>query len=306
MALPAVERTKRSVTLTKAGQTGPWMQQEVRSFATQVLVEENRKEANLTPPNRPSTLVVNKRGYSLSESESKTLAVAQTGGVVITGKWSKLSLLYSSVADLAQATAAVYAELLKLTRRKSGTGFRSYYFWLNDKDNKGRSTRAESITAVKAWLDQSRGSRVSVHILGPTVVYRRKLIYNPAGQATFKRSDARGLKKTFRASNSRLKGLTLDRIIGYNTEPESRGFRVRVAGKKRPKEIVEFDVRQALQRIAIRRAKAKFPSVWFGYGYVPSREALPPDKRTGKKYGQGPGQGNIAAIFIAATLRRRG
>ncbi len=303
MALPTVDRSKRTITLPKGG-TGPWFEEQVRNFATEVLLQENREQAKLNPPSFPTVAKVGTRGYQLSETESKALVNLRAQNVRFQGKWRKISLLYGAQADLFNATQAIYYEMLKLTRLKTGAGWNSYYFWLSNKDTK-TGVKVNSIPAVKAWLQANQGARTGVAIIGPTVVYRRKLIYNPRGQAGFSKGEARSLKKRTTATSSKLGRTSLDRIVGYG-ESEAKGFRVRVAGKKRPREVLEFDLRQALQRIAIRRTKAKFPAVWFGYGFVPSKEALPPDPGTGKKYGQGPGPyGNVPIVYIGASLRRR-
>lgn len=269
-------------------------------FASATLIDANEDQLKKRPPQNPTAFYADRKRQGLTETEAAKFKKNPDTNVVMIGQyrtWKKIGLFYQGTVDIYKAVVSVYADLLRLTRRQSGLGVGTYYFWCVNKDNRADDARKSTPGGVKLWLDKVQSSRVTIHVLGPTVPYRRKLIYNQKGSPN--------ATKGARALSKRTKGTAIDRIVGFDNA-QTRGLRTKVVGKKRPKQVEEFRVKQALQRLVVRRNKAKFRGkAWIAYGYVTSKEALMPDLKTGKKYGQGPGpHGNIPVIYIGGSLKK--
>ncbi len=277
----------------------------VRAFGTQVLLEANQIEVRKNPPNEPTAIEFNRRATRLTDKQAERLSQLSPGSSVIAGTWRRIGFTYGRLADIFEAVVAVYSDLRGLTRRDTGTGVSTYYFYGKNVDNPSGSRVLRSLSQVQTWLEANQGGQVTISILGPTVVYRRKLIYNPRGGALQGKGERSALIKRGRALSARTRGTAVDRIIGFNEK--DAGLRFRSVGKK-GRVVAEFNIQQALHRIVLRRNQLRFrgKAIWMSYGFVPSKEALPPDPRTGRKYGLGPGPyGNIPVMFIGASTRRR-
>lgn len=260
-------------------------------YATDVLLEANEIEQRKNPPNTATAIRLDRRTRPLTERQAAAINRLPVNNTRIEGWRRRISLFYGQQVDIFQAVSAVYNDLVRLTRADTGRGAGSIYFWCEDKDNPP-GVRLSSLGQVRAWLIGVEGTRVTVHILGPTVVYRRKLVYNPRG---------RPFQQKVNVNSRRLRGTALDRIVNQvsgNTIEANR--RTSPSGR-----ITDYvNVQVAVHRIVVRRNKRKFPGAWMSYGFTPSREPLPPDRNTGKSYGQGPGFGNIPVIYVGGSRRR--
>lgn len=268
-------------------------------FSSTVLLQANAEQVRLDPPRLPNAITYDRRLVNMTPAEARRLASLPVRRTTVVGWRRKVTLTYGFQFNLFKSVAKAYLDLWRLTRKKSQRGVESYYFYARDKDNPARSTVLTSLNAVDLWLSKAQSPRVSMAILGPTVVYRRKLIYNPAGKS-YNESEGRILERRAGVLSRRARS-SVDRIIGFNESDAGIRFSASKAGRV----LVQFRIQQALHRIVVRRNKARFRSegVWISYGYVPSRDPLPGDPRTGEKYGQGP-HGNIPALYIGGSLRR--
>ena len=277
-------------------------------YASKLLLESNEIEQQKNPPNLPTIFYADRRRQLLTESDAKRFVRPNTDTqVVMIGQyrtWKKIGLFYGQNADIFKGVAFAYDSILKLLRIQTGYSVRGIYFWLDDTDQPSRNKQVQTLVGVRAWLNDAQTSRVTVHIIGPTVPYRRKLIYSPKGSP-------RGATKKTRALSKGLRGTATDRVVGFDNPP-NYGLDIQARGKKRVRIEDTFSVRQALQKLVVRRARARneLKGLWFGYAYLRSRVQLQPDKR-GKFYTDRIGStntgpyGGVPVIFVAGSLRPR-
>lgn len=304
MAQFAVERVKADAGVIKTDkELKEFLVSGLYLFGSELLLEANRDQQRLNPPSPPTSVKFDTRApRALTDRQSKNISSIPINGTLLKGWRRKIRLSYNQTFDIFGAVVGVISDLKSLTRKLTGRGVGTYYFWCANKDNQAKSRRfsGNQLAGVKRWLDESSGDRVTISVIGPTVSYRRKLIYRPRGRADTTAPENKLLTKSVGVLSSRARGTSIDRIKGFDRDA---GIRVREVGKTKRRVVVQFDIKQALQRIVVRRNKRRFKGVWMQYAFVPSKEALPsvPSDK-GKKYGLGL-YGNVPVIYIGGALR---
>jgi hypothetical protein len=294
-------------------------------LGSRILLEANKEQVQANPPNLPNAITFDRKLSNLKPAEAKRFSALDPKGTLIPGWRRRIVVTYGYQLELFKSFEQALLDLQNLTRIKTATALSTYYFLCKDNNNgkadESRNRVFRTRGQVKTWLEQAqaRGPNVSVAILGPTVTYRRKIVYNPRARGYKQLSkkggkhfEAKALSKKLGAFNRKgeinayLKNTATDRIFGFD-DPKTRGLQATTSRDKK-RILIQFERKNAFHKLVVRRRKANFArrGIWIAYGFVPSRLPLPPDPKTGKKYGLPRGKyphGQVPILYLAGRVR---
>ena len=254
-----------------------WLPAEVRHLTSQTAIEENREQAKIL--NFPTRVVIDKRAtVDLTPADAQALARAGNR-VTFEGLDNNIRFFYTSTGTIKAAAQYAWTLLLNLTRSLTGTARDSYYIWCSDAGKRGSGRKFTDISGALDWLDQNTGPLISFRILGPTIEYRRKIIYNPRGRQQQTRwvRAARGINegraidryRFTRPAQSKVKpGESTDRIVIRKSRGRKTTYQARVA--------------KAIQEIVIQNTRRQFRDISIKYRFVRSKELPLPIKTAWK------------------------
>ena len=289
MAVEKVERIKgqRFVNLTGLGRLGPeWAEREIRGFAAMVAVEEIQAQIKLGNP--PTRIVFDRRqAMELKESHQKALAKLNPANAndYFPEFRSRIQTFYGGLEKLADAVEFAHRRLVTKIPRLTGTaaglrmvdGKRAIYFWCSDPENRSRSRVCTNTAEVRQWLSESHGNSINVRILGPTIEYRRDIIYRTSrvkqrsrwvgvsrGLSPGYATDRYKFTARYKALTAEKKGRLTDRIGIRSIRPRGRG-----------KTIYQTRVADAINSTVAGEVRRAYRDVWVGYRFTRSKESLP-------------------------------
>lgn len=247
----------------------------------------------------------------LSAQESKQLGTAPRNSVVL-GKFRTTEVRYATKEDVLAAAIFVW-RTLRSALPKSARGFDSMYFWVRDITNRrtvGEYKTPARLASIANQLD-AKGINYSINVVGPTVPWRRKMIYSDFGRAGLNKGDTNTLTRRSKAGSKFLGTVSPDRLVGsrpsatifenYRASIESRTTK---AGRK----LTQYRVKKAVQHLIVKRARAKYPQVAMGYYSKPAHEPTAPDS-LGRRWPQDAkkpyirGNGFVPSVFITGAVR---
>lgn len=298
MGLPGVKRIKseRVVKLDSLVDSVDWLRQEIAGVTTDVALDENRKQMELG--NDPTRIVLDgRRAIDLKPNDAERLR--RMDNVVFVDFKRKIQIFYTSVEVLAEAFDAAWRQLEALTPSRSGWARRTYSFYCNDLQNRGRSREfsAGQAEQVKQWILESSSDSISVSIQGPRVVYRRHVIYQGSN-----RPSGRGAQEYLAPRPTT--GDPLVRFSGMGrrgtvTERRKTVLRGRYAGRV----VAQYQLNKAIHKIVQGRMRRQYRDVYVSYRFIPN----PPTGQPLDKYNRPEWRGgdyNIHIPSLAMWVKR--
>lgn len=219
--------------------------------------------------NEPSRIVLNARqGSDTSKQTHPALyrmppPEESRDAVVYTGMTTRVQTFYTDLTVLMEAVKEVSRRMIRMTRSKSGMAgaLGHYYYWCEDFRQKSRSRKIDGIlnvAAVQRWIAGSSSIEIRVDLIGPTLEYRRSIIYNP-NKMKGNWVDTRNVYR--HAGRIGGRGLERGERAAYR-----RAFRGTHNGLRSANPI-QYLVVQAVQR--------NYKDIRFTYLYLRSKENLP-------------------------------
>ncbi len=159
---------------------------------------------------------------------------------------------YGALENLAFAVEYAWTQLTALLPRKTGDAWRSIYFYAQNPENRGQSRVIHTIGGVRSWLSRQSSRSVSIHIIGPTVEYRRPVIYRKRGGNPLRRRARRA-----RDVENRPGGTS----VGQRTDTKTGRTSITIA--------------KSINMLVAERTKRSFRDMYVKYRFIRSREKLP-------------------------------
>ena len=306
-----------AVQLRTSADVKRFLRKGVFDITAEVLRRENVVEARKR--NFPSSMMIKTRGrlqrIPLTQEQSRSLARIPEDSFKVSGQFSRLEFRYVTKKDVVEAAVFIYRQLAALMNRRSGRAMNSVYFWVRDVDRNRTVGDFFSITAFQTVTQRldNQGVNYSVNVVGPTVPYRRQLIYGEGRGQLSKLEQSRAIRRSA-AGSKYLKDVNINRFVGYRkgqslleTFEAARKDRTTKSGRT----LVQYQTRNALHKLIVARARAKYPGVSMGYYSKPAHVRTAPDAR-GKSWPndakdrqiQGTfGHGFVPSIFVTGATR---
>ena len=163
-----------------------------------VAAEEILAQRSLGNP--PSNIIVDNQAY-------KDIGQAQ----------KRVQAFFGNTGDVREAVYAAWTRVQELTRRASGAAAASYQVWFNEQ------VIGNAPTAIESYLDRFNPATDYFRIVGPVLVYGRKVYWNPEGNSRFTRRAVRGVK--FAGLAVRLKKIQgIMRLVELGLKTRYRGI----------------------------------------------------------------------------------
>lgn len=289
MTALAIKRhsNKRTISLggIRAGQTNKEFYEavasEVRDFASDSIVDAAKEQyrAAKALPNRIA-YDRNKTVIDLLPAQARRIVTMDTKSQTLTGFNSNIRFFYTDMTLLFRAVSVAWVRMMALTRVLRGNAAATYYFWCNDSLIPARSKKVSNLGQVRSWLAETTDPLATVSILGPTVEYRRPVIYNPKG-----RRQQRQWVNSTRAVNEgpatdryrHTTGATRSRIGGKKAKDRAMTNSIKVSGLRRRKGKTYFSVQvaKAIGFMVRQEIRRQFRDIYSSYRFTRSREPLP-------------------------------
>jgi hypothetical protein len=216
------------------------LREEILDYAGYVALEENAGQMRLSPPNTPNRVIIDNVAVDLSPVQVSRLR--NVTNATIEGIRRKVTFTYVDLEVFAAAVQLAWLELNKRMRVRGGAAKRSVYVWCADARVRNRSGKHSSIRSVLQWIEASGHMEISVHIIGPTLEYRRGIVYNPRGKPytalwqtqtrqpagqSFSDLDRRQIRQYFASIRSRLAVKAVHLGVVRKVKPKFKDIKVR-------------------------------------------------------------------------------
>lgn len=287
----------------------PWMKEEIRGFLSDVALSEVQSQIRFDNP--PSRALVDRRRFSdVTPADVQALKSMSFSARIFPSVQRNIRWTFSNLEVLWDAVKYAYVRLRKAMKQNwaSGDSWKSVYFWCSDPIAKGRSKKCLRIEQVKAWIAASSNQYVNVRILGPTLEYRRTVIY---GRGTGGRKLSRWVstkraagmlgpgkdRYTFRGKVNSLLDKNKTKKGAKKIKTNAVQIRTRMRGTSFGSKY-QVKVGKAIHTAVAADVKRSFKDIRIWYRFTRSREKLPvKDKKWERESMTGPNI-HIPELFI--------
>lgn len=281
MAVKVKTVKRKKVTIIPEGVSivDTWLLDQVREEISDSIIEENRKQAGLVPPNLVTRIVVDRRNET-DVSSAEALSLAGADNITFVGLDKRITFYYTETALLAEAFIATWHKLESLTAvGKTKDAYKSYEFFAKNYGT-GQSIRVQDPEPIVRFLKQNEGSTINVHIIGPRIEYRRAVIYHRRGQK------AKWVPASKSATGAGKNAVDRWKYLDPKSRNINRKFKssgkssliARLTTSKRGKVSASVLVARAIQEVTVASVKRQFKDIWFSYGFATDQKQPLPIK----------------------------